>query len=82
MCWKIEKELKRNPLHKAQHGFTRRKGTETAASNVVSFIEKNIYTKQHCIGLFLDISSAFDTIRPDHVKAEMMKRIDNEDLVE
>ena len=47
MCWKIEKELKKNPLHKAQHGFTRRKGTETAASNVLSFIEKNIYSKQH-----------------------------------
>ena len=32
--------------------------------------------------MFLDISSAFDTIRPSHIKEEMMKRTDNEDLVE
>ena len=81
MCWKLENELKKNPLQKAQHGFTRKKGTETAASNVVTFIENNIYSKQHCIGVFLDISSAFDTIRPDHIKEEMTKRINNEHLV-
>ena len=73
MCWKVENELKNNPLHKAPHGFTRKKGTETAASNVVTYIENNIYNKQHCIGVFLDISSAFDTIRPDHIKEEMTK---------
>ena len=61
---------------------TKRKGTESAASNVVSYIESNIYNKKHCIGVFLDISSAFDTIRPEHIKEEMYTRTDNEDLIE
>ena len=30
----------------------------------------------------MDISSAFDTIRPDHIKEEMLKRTESEDLVE
>ena len=82
MNWKIDEDLRKNPLHKAQHGFTKRKGTESAASNVVSYIENNIYSTKHCIGVFLDISSAFDTIRPSHIKEEMKKRTENEDLVE
>ena len=43
MCWKMDQDLRKNPLHKAQHGFTKSKGTESAASNVVSYIENNIY---------------------------------------
>ena len=23
MCWKLDTDLKKNPLHKAQHGFTK-----------------------------------------------------------
>ena len=63
VCWKIEEDLKASPLHKSQHGFTKNKSTESAASNVVSYIEKHMYNKQHCIGIFLDISSAFDSIK-------------------
>ena len=43
---------------------------------------KNIYIKQHCIGVFLDISSAFDTIKPDFIKNELIKRTKNQNLVD
>ena len=58
------------------------KSTETAAASVVNYIEKYIYNKQHCIGVFLDISSAFDTIKPDFIKNELIKRTKNQDLAD
>ena len=68
VCWKLEDDLRSNPLHEAQHGFTKNKSTESAAASVVNYVEKHIYNKQHCIGVFLDISSAFNTIKPDLIK--------------
>ena len=81
MCWKIEQDLKEDPLHAAQHGFLKNRSTESAASNVVSYIEKHIYNKQYCIGVFLDISSAFDTIEPDFIRTQLTKKTKNADLV-
>ena len=57
------------------------KSTESAASNVVSYIENHIYNKQHCIGVFLDISSAFDTIEPKFIMEQLSKNTKNTDLV-
>ena len=74
VCWKVEEELKASPLHRAQHGFTSNKSTESAASNVVNYVEKHIFNKQHCIGVFLDISSAFDTIKPSFIREELAKK--------
>ena len=68
VCWKLEDDLRSNPIHEAQHGFTKNKSTESAATSIVNYVEKHIYNKQHCIGVFLDISSAFDTIKPDFIK--------------
>ena len=39
-----------------------------AISHTVNQIEKFIYKKQHCIGLFLDIQAAFDTISPTYIR--------------
>ena len=30
VCWKLEDDLSLNPLHEAQHGFTKNKSTESA----------------------------------------------------
>ena len=49
---------------------------------MVNYVEKHIYNKQHCIGVFLDISSAFDTIKPDFIKSELIKRTQNQYLVD
>ena len=46
MCWELDTDLKKNALHRGQHGFTKGKGTESAASNVVTLIENNIFNKK------------------------------------
>ena len=69
------------PLHEKQHGFTVNKCTESAISNTVNYIEKFVFKNQYALGVFLDISSAFDTIRPDHIKNSLIKHGGDPDLV-
>ena len=45
---------------------------ETAASSLVNYIEKHIYTKSHCLAAFLDIRSAFDSITPQHIQRSLL----------
>ena len=45
VCWKLEDDPRSNPLHEAQHGFTKNKSTESAAASVVNYVEKHIYIK-------------------------------------
>ena len=48
-------------------------------SHTVNQIEKSIHKKQHCVGLFLDIQAAFDTISPNYIKECLIKKqIDND----
>ena len=64
---------------KTQHGFQKGKFTETAISHTVNQIEKFILNKQHCIGLFLHIQAAFDTISPSYIKDCLIdKHIDSD----
>ena len=65
--WRMDRALQTYPLHNKQHGFISGKSTESAVSNTVNYIEKHIMNKQHCVGVFLDISAAFDSIKPSHV---------------
>ena len=44
VCWKLEDDLRSNPLHEAQHGFTKNKSTESAAASVVNFVDCLLYT--------------------------------------
>ena len=78
----MEDILRYSPLYEAQHGYTKKKSTESAAASVVNYVEKYIYNKQYSIGVFLDISSAFDTIKPDFIKTELGKFTMNQDLVD
>jgi hypothetical protein len=57
-----ETNLTRKPLCKAQHAFRRGKGTETALSEAVDKIESGILTKKYALGVFLDISGAFNSL--------------------
>ena len=70
------------PLHEKQHGFTINKCTESAISNTVNYIERFVFKNQYALGVFLDISSAFDTIRPSHIKRALEKHGGETDLVE
>ena len=72
-CWSMDIKLANNPIHSRQHGFLSNKSTETAISEVTDMIEGYIHKKKHCIGDFLDIKSAFDTIDPMHIHRSLLK---------
>ena len=80
--WRMDRALLSNPLHHKQHGFLTGKSTESAISNTVDYIEKFIMQRQHCVGVFLDISSAFDSIKPGHVRQALLKHGGDPDLVQ
>ena len=80
--WKSDKDLEDAPLCPQQHGFTKGKSTESAISQTVDYIEQQLFEKIHCLGLFLDISSAFDSISIDHIKASLLKHNLDPDFVE
>ena len=71
--WHVDRQLVDFPLHEAQHGFTRGKSTETAASNTLNKFERAVFEKLKGLGIFLDISSAFDTINVDHIHRSLLK---------
>lgn len=52
-------------LSVAQHAFREKKSTITAVSQATSFIYEALNNKKHTIGLFFDLSRAFDTLRHD-----------------
>ena len=68
VVWKMDEAILVNPVHTNQHGFRTDRSTETAISAVTDYAEKFVMNKEHCIGIFLDIKSAFDSIDPMHIK--------------
>ena len=80
--WRMDRALEANPLHHKQHGFLSGKSTESAISNTVNYIEKHIMNKQHCAGVFLDISAAFDSIKPGHVRQALLKHGGDPEMVQ
>ena len=71
--WHMDDMLKYYPINGKQHGFTKGRSTESAISNTVDYIEKCLFKKQTCIGVFLDISSAYDSIKVDHIRESLYK---------
>ena len=51
-----------NLLTTAQYGFCKTLSTEYAILELQDRIVKNIANKEHCIGLFFDLSKVFDTL--------------------
>ena len=82
ITWKMDKILKTHPIHQMQHGFQVGKGTEGALSNTCDYIEKFLFKRQYCLGLFLDISSAYDSISLSHIRDSLYKHGGEEDFVE
>ena len=79
--WKVEEDLLKSPIHKNQHGFQKGKSTETAISKTVNLIEKHMNNGKKCIGVFLDIQGAFDTIDPKYITQELQKHSNESDLI-
>ena len=82
VVWRMDKDMEDFPIHPMQHGFTKGKCTESAISNTTDYIEEFLFAKEHCLGLFLDISSAFDSISIDHIKNTLLEHNGTPDMVE
>ena len=55
--------LCKNPLHHAQHAFRKGKSCDSALCEAVDMIEAVLNRQEIGLGLFLDISGAFDNVR-------------------
>ena len=82
VAWNMDKALIQFPIHHKQHGFLAGKSTESAISNTTDYIEKHIMKKQHCVGVFLDISSAFDSVKANHVRRALLEHGGNPEMVQ
>ena len=51
-------------IHKTQFGFRKGHSTSHALNNSINLIQKALKDKDHVLGIFIDLSKAFDTI--DH----------------
>ena len=82
IVWRVEQCLIEHPIHPKQHGFQKGKGTETAMSIVTDYIEEFLFAKQHCLAVFLDISSAYDSMSIDHIRSSLYRHGVDTDVVE
>jgi ribonuclease HI len=80
--WKMKEMLENHPLHEFQHGFTKGLSTDTAISRTTNFIEQRIMNGQYCLGVFLDIQAAFDSIDPVHIKQSLLRHGCPQDLAD
>ena len=78
----MDKNLVYHPIHKNQHGFQIGKGTEGALSGTCDYIEKFVVRRGYCLGLFLDISSAYDSMDIEHIRNSLYLHGGEADLVE
>ena len=82
ITWKMDKNLVYHPIHVNQHGFQVGKGTEGALSGTCDYIERSVLNRGYCLGLFLDISSAYDSMDIEHIRNSLYLHGGQEDLVE
>ena len=82
VVWKMDEDLKSRPIHPKQHGFSKGKSTESAISATADYIEQQLFEGRHCLGVFLDISSAFDSISIEHIKQSLLDHNGDPELVE
>ena len=71
--WFINDEVIKDPLY-AQHAYTVGKSCDTAVSDVLDFLEKNVYRGNHVLAVSLDCSGAFDRIKFQSAKAAMERK--------
>lgn len=82
VSWKMEDDLTQAPLNAHQHGFRKGKSTESAISRTVNYIEQQLFENSHCLAVFLDISSAFDSISIEHIRDSLLKHNGDPDMVD
>ena len=82
ITWEMDSRLKYYPIHPNQHGFQIGKGTEAALSNTCDYIEQFVLRRKYCLGVFLDITSAYDSMSIDHIRSSLYLHGGEENLVE
>ena len=70
----MEQALLNNPIHPKQHGFLSNKGTESALSNTVNYIEKFLFKKQQDSGYKCYILTLFLRITLRHSFINMWEK--------
>ena len=56
--------LSKHPVHANQHAYQAGKSTITALDKIIRGIEEGVTNQSICLGVFIDISGAFDRIDP------------------
>ena len=82
ITWKMDKNLVYHPIHKTQQGFQVGRGTEGVLSGTCDYIAKSVLRRSYCLGLFLDISSAYDSMDIEHIRNSLYLHGGETDLVE
>ena len=73
--WELAKtSLTVNPLHINQHAYSRSQNTDTALIQVVDEAQKGILRKDLTLGVFIDISGAFNNLKTEMALQAMRDR--------
>ena len=67
--------LMTNPINPRQHAFRKGSSCDSALSDMVDNIEKSILRGEYAVGLFLDISGAFDNVKLSTAKSAMERAL-------
>ena len=79
--WVANTALEDKLLHKKQNGYQKGKA-QNPPFQTLHKIEKHILNGEHCMGVFLDIQVAFDSITPEHIKKSLLKHGCHQDMVD
>ena len=71
---KTEDLMRVNPLSTSQHAFKKGYSCESALLTVIDTIESAILRKKLALGVFLDISGAFDNVLPSKIAKAMARK--------
>jgi hypothetical protein len=75
VLWHIEEtNLIERPKHKSQYGFHKGKSTDQALSKAMNIIEKGLNQGEYVLGVFCDISGAFDNVLHSSITSAMSCR--------
>ena len=70
----LETTLNKNPFNDNQHAFRTNRGTEMALHQAITEIEKGTIRGNYALGVFLDVSAAFDKLSFKAARKAMKKK--------